>query len=121
MLCLACGIPPRRGARRVGDMRSAPPISSSVIRTPISADAYGAVAVSSMRLLLEAQGGPQARFFLCLDPTTLKRLMAAKKRSEDLSDVVTRMTEAEAMASGRISLASGRLTPQSAATYRHNP
>jgi hypothetical protein len=95
------------------------PISESVIRTPISADAYRAIALSSMRLLLEAQGGPHGGYFLCLDQVTLNRLMAAKRRSEDFSDVIIRMVEAEAIASGRLSRASGRLTPQEAATYRH--
>jgi hypothetical protein len=41
-------------------MPSALPISSSLIRTPISAAAYGAIAVSSMRLLLEAREARRA-------------------------------------------------------------
>jgi hypothetical protein len=82
-------------------MRSAPPISPSVIRTPISAAAYGAIAVSSMRLLVEAQGGPQRGYFLCLDQVTLNRLMAAKRRSEALNEVLIRMAEAEVAASNR--------------------
>jgi hypothetical protein len=95
------------------------PISQSVIRTPISAAAYGAVAVSSMRVLVEEQRGPQGGYFLCVDQKTLSRLMAAKRRSEDLSGVLLRMAEAEAMASRRLSLASDRLTPQTPAIYRH--
>jgi len=102
-------------------MRSALPISDSVIRTPISAAAYGAIAVSSMRLLLEAQGGPQGGYFFSVDQVTLNKLMAAKKRSEDLSGVLIHMARAEAMASGRLSLTSGRLTPQDPAIYRHSP
>jgi hypothetical protein len=78
----------------------APPISS-VIQTPISAAAYGAIAASSMRLLLEAQRGPQGGYFLCLDQVTLDRLMAAKGSSEDFSDVVTRIAKAEVMVSNR--------------------
>jgi hypothetical protein len=78
----------------------APPISS-VIQTPISAAAYGAIAASSMRLLLEAQRGPQGGYFLCLDQVTLNQLMAAKRPSEDLSGLVVRIAKAEAMASNR--------------------
>jgi hypothetical protein len=111
VLRLACGIsaPPR--ARRVGHMRTtitegsrrarALPISQSVIRTPISAAAYDAIAPSSMRLLLEAQRGPQGGYFLCLDQVTLNQLMAAKRPSEDLSGLVVRIAKAEAMASNR--------------------
>jgi hypothetical protein len=99
-------------------MRSAPP-SQSLIRTPISAAAYGALAVSSMRLLLEEQRGPQGGHFLCLDQLTLNKLTAAKRPSEDFSDVMIRMAKAEAKASGRLSLLSGRLPPQTPAIYRH--
>jgi hypothetical protein len=91
---------------------SASPISSSVTRTPISAAAYGAVAVSSWRLLLEAQRGPTGGYFLCLDQKTLNRLMASKGPSEDLSDVIIRLAKAEAMASGRLSPFSSTLSPQ---------
>jgi hypothetical protein len=79
----------------------APPISASVIQTPISAAAYRAIAASSMRLLLEAQRGSQGGYFLCLDQVTLDRLMAAKGPSEDFSDVVTRIARAEVMVSNR--------------------
>jgi hypothetical protein len=76
-------------------MRSAPPISASVIRTPISAAAYGAVAVSSMRLLVEAQRGAHGGFFLSLDPMTLNKLKASKRPSENFSDMLIRMAKAE--------------------------
>jgi hypothetical protein len=94
-------------ARRVGGMRSAPPISPSVIRTPISAAAYRAISLSSMRLLLE-QGGSQGGYFFCVDQVTLNKLMAAKKRPEAFSDVIIRMAKAEAMASNRSPVAIDR-------------
>jgi hypothetical protein len=51
----------------VGHMRSAPP-PSSIIRTPISAAAYAALAASSMRLLvLGAQRSPQGGYAVWLD------------------------------------------------------
>jgi hypothetical protein len=81
-------------------MRSTLP-SQSLIRTPISAAAYGALAVSSMRLLLEEQRGPQGGHFLSLDQVTLNRLTAAKMPSEDFSDVVTRIAKAEVMVLNR--------------------
>jgi hypothetical protein len=59
------------------------------------------IAASSMRLLLEAQRGPQGGYFLCLDQVTLDKLMAAKGPSEDFSDVVTRIARAEVMVSNR--------------------
>lgn len=62
---------------------------------PIRA-AYRAIAVSSMRLLLEAR---RAFYFLCLDQVTVNRLTAAKRRSEDFSDLIIRMANAQAMAS----------------------
>jgi hypothetical protein len=83
----------------------AQPISQSAVRTPISAGAYGAIAVSSMRLLVEEQRGPQGGYFLCVDQVTLSRLMADKRGSEDFSDVLIRMAEAEAMASNRLPVA----------------
>jgi hypothetical protein len=98
--------------------RRALPISQSVIRTSISAAAYRAIAVSSMRLLLELQRGPQGGCFLCLDQATVNELMAAKRRSEDFSDLIIRMAKA---ASGRLSLVSGRLSPQAYAISRHSP
>jgi hypothetical protein len=101
--------------------RRALPISQSVIRTSISAAAYRAIAVSSMRLLLELQRGPQGGYFLCLDQATVNKLMAAKRRSEDFSDLIIRMAKTEAMASGRLSLVSGRLSPQAYAISRHSP
>jgi hypothetical protein len=99
-------------------MRSALP-PQSLIRTPISAAAYGALAVSSMRLLLEEQRGPQGGHFLSLDQVTLNKLTAAKRPSEDFGDVMIRMAKAEAKASGRLSLSSGRLSPKTSAIYRH--
>ena len=57
-----------------------------------------------MRLLLEAQRGPQGgHYYLCVDQVTLNKLMAAKRRSEDFSDVMIRIAKAEAAASGRLS------------------
>jgi hypothetical protein len=100
-------------------MRSALPISPSVIRTPISAAAYRAISLSSMRLLLEEQRGPQGGYFFCLDQVTLNKLLAAKRRSEDFSDVMIRMAKADVTATGRLSLASNRLSPQTSAVYRH--
>jgi hypothetical protein len=88
-------------------MRSALP-TQSLIRTPISAAAYSAIAVSSMRLLLETQRGPQGGNFLCLDQLTLSKLMAAKGPSEAFSDVMIRMAKAEARTSDRLSPLSGR-------------
>jgi hypothetical protein len=71
-----------------------------MIRTPISAATHGAIAASSMRLLLEERRGPHGHF-LCLDQVTLNKLMAAKRPSEDFSDVIIRMAKAEAAASVR--------------------
>jgi hypothetical protein len=120
VLGLACGISAPRQVRRVGGMRSDLP-PQSLIRTPISAAAYGAIAVSSMRLLLEAQRGPTGGYFLCLDELTLNKLMAARGPSEDLSGVVIRLGAAEAMASGRLSPFTSSLTPQAYAVSRHSP
>jgi hypothetical protein len=105
--------------KRDGRPARAQPISQSVTRTLISADAYRAIAVSSMRFLLEEKRGSQGGYFFCVDEVTLNRLMVAKRGSEDFSDVLIRMAKAEAMASGRLSLTSGRLTPQAAAIYRY--
>jgi hypothetical protein len=63
-----------------------------MIRTEISANAYSAVAASSMRMLLE-QRGPQGGYFIWLDQLTLKQLKATKKRSEDLSAVIIRLAK----------------------------
>jgi hypothetical protein len=60
----------------------------------MSAVAYGAVAVSSMRLLVEARRA-HGGFFLCLDQKTLNKLMASKRSSEDFSDMLIRMAKAE--------------------------
>jgi hypothetical protein len=113
----ACGISARWRARRGDHMRSTLP-PQSLIRTSISTDAYRAIAVSSMRLLLE-QGGSQGGYFFCLDQLTLSKLMAAKRRSEDFSDVMIRMAKVDATAKGRLSLASNRLSLQAPAVYRH--
>jgi hypothetical protein len=122
---MCCGwrveYPPRGELSRVGHMPSALPISSSLIRTPISAAAYGAIAASSMRMLLEAQRGSHGGCFLCLDQVTLNRLMAARGLSEDLSGVVIRLAKAEAMASGRSSPFSSTLSPQAYAVSRDSP
>jgi len=130
-MLMCCGrrveYPTHRRARRFGHMQTikkdnrqarALPISQSVIRTPISAAAFIALAASSMRLLLDEQRGSQGGYFLCLDQVTLDRLMAAQIRSEDLSDVLVRMAKAEARSSVRISAASGRLPPHAPAIYR---
>jgi hypothetical protein len=53
--------------RRAGAL----PISQSLIWTQISVAAYGAIAASSMRLLLQAQRGPHGGYFLWLDEVTL--------------------------------------------------
>jgi hypothetical protein len=100
-------------------MRSTLP-PQSLIRTPISAAAYDALAASSMRLLvMGAQRSPQGEYAILLDEVTLNRLTAATGPSEDFSDVMIRMAKAEAKASGRLSLASVRLSPQTPAIYRH--
>jgi hypothetical protein len=75
------------------------PISAVMIRTAISADAYNAVAASSMRLLLE-QRAPQGGYFLWLDPLTLKQLMATKRRSENFSDLMIRLAKVDAKEPG---------------------
>jgi hypothetical protein len=49
-----------------------------------------------MRLLLDARVGAQGGISSAWTPN---RLMAAKRRSEDLSDVIIRIVKAEAMAS----------------------
>jgi hypothetical protein len=128
VLGLACGISARPACaytlaimqtiKKDGRPARAPPTSPSVIRTPISAAAYRAIAVSSMRLLLE-QGGSQGGYFFCVDQGTLNKLMAAKKRSENFSDVMIRMAKADATATGRLSLASNRLSLQAPDIYRH--
>jgi hypothetical protein len=79
-------------------MRSILP-PQSLIRTPISAAAYAALAVSSMRLLLGEQRGSQGGYFLGLDQVTLDKLMAAKGPAEDFSDVIIRIAKEEATAS----------------------
>jgi hypothetical protein len=81
--------------------RRALPISQSVIRTPISAAAYRAIAVSSVRLLSEHQRGPQDGYFFCVDEVTLSKLMAARRKSENFSDVMIRMAKADTVASSR--------------------
>jgi hypothetical protein len=65
-----------------------------MIRTEISADAYSAVAASSMRMLLE-QRSPQGGYFIWLDQLTLKQPKATKKRSEDLSAMIIRLARYE--------------------------
>jgi hypothetical protein len=70
-----------------------------MIRTAITAAAYHTVAASSMRFLLE-QRSPQGGYFIWLDPSTLKQLMAAKKRSEDFSAVLMRLAKVDAKARG---------------------
>jgi hypothetical protein len=54
-----------RTIKEDGRQARAPPPSRSLIRTPISAAAYSAIAESSMRLLLEHQRGPQGGYFIC--------------------------------------------------------
>jgi hypothetical protein len=82
-------------------MRSVQP-PPSVIRTPISAAAYAALAGSSMRLLvLGAQRSPQGGYAVWLDEQTLNQLTAAIGSSEDFSAAITRISKAEAMASNR--------------------
>jgi hypothetical protein len=104
-------------ARRVGHMQTvkkdgrlvrALPISQSVARTPISAAAYRAISLSSMRLLLEEQQGSQGGYFFCVDQVTLNKLMAAKKRSEDFSDMMIRMAKVDTMVSTRSPIAIDR-------------
>jgi hypothetical protein len=75
---------------------SRPAIAQSVVRTPISADAYRAIAVSSMRLLLEERRGSQGGYFFSVDQVTLNKLMAARRRYERFSDMMIRMTKTDA-------------------------
>jgi hypothetical protein len=70
-----------------------------MIRTPISAAAYVALAASSMRLLLEPRGS-LGGYFILLDQLTLKQLKATKKRSEDVSGVLMRLAKVDAKERG---------------------
>jgi hypothetical protein len=72
---------------------------SVMTRTPISADAYVALAASSMRLLLEPRGS-LGGYFILLDQLTLKQLKATKKRSEDVSGVLMRLAKVDAKERG---------------------
>ena len=81
--------------RRAGAL----PISQCLIRTQISVAAYGAIAASRMRLLLQTQRGPHGGYFLWLDEVTLNKITAARGSSEDFGDVV--IAKAEAMALNR--------------------
>jgi hypothetical protein len=101
---MCCGwrveYPPRRRARRVGHMRTTitedgwgarPPDRAEMTRTAVSAAAYDAIATSSMRLLLMGAQRSAHGCFLWLDQVTVNKLMAAKRLSEDFSDVMIRM------------------------------
>jgi hypothetical protein len=79
-------------------MRSALP-PSPIIRTPISAAAYAALAASSMRLLvLGAQRSPQGGYAVWFDEVTLNQLTAAMRPSEDFSAAITRIAKEAAAA-----------------------
>jgi hypothetical protein len=73
-----------------------------MIRTAISDAAHNAIATSSMRpLVLGAQRNPQGGYFFWIDEATLNQLTAARGPPEDLSDVLTRLANVEALTTRR--------------------